>query len=59
MKQDILLYLLDNNIKPLKQLMDMLGYKTTKATDLLAEMAEEELIVRKGNGRDTHYVLNK
>ena len=58
-KQDILLYLLDNNTITRKQLMDMFGYKTTKATDLLAEMAEEELIVRKGNGRGTHYVLNK
>ncbi len=39
--------------------MDVFGYKTTKATDLLAAITEEELLVRKGSGRSTYYVLKE
>ena len=39
--------------------MDVFNFKTTKATNLLAEMREEQLLVRKGSGRGTHYMLNK
>ena len=58
-KQDILLYLLDNKTITRKQVMDVFNFKTTKATNLLAEMTEEKLLVRKGSGRSTYYILKE
>ncbi len=58
-KQDILLYLLDNKTITRKQVIDVFDFKTTKATNLLAEMTEEKLLVRKGSGRSTYYMLKK
>ena len=39
--------------------MDVFNFKTTKATNLLAEMTEEQLLVRKGSGRSTYYILKE
>lgn len=58
-KKDVLIYLLDHGSIARKKVMELLDSKSSKATDLLAEMVEENLITRKGSGRGTYYVLKK
>lgn len=58
-KKDVLIYLLDHGFIARKKVMELLDSKSSKATDLLAEMVEENLITRKGSGRGTYYVLKK
>ena len=42
-----------------KIVMELLGTGRTKADNILSSMLGDELIVRKGAGRGTHYVLNE
>ncbi|MFA7057918.1 MAG: hypothetical protein WC155_10250 [Candidatus Cloacimonadales bacterium] len=57
-KQNILLYLLDNNKITRKKAMESTDFKSSKTSELLTEMANEGLLTKKGKGRATHYILN-
>lgn len=56
-KRDILIYLLDNAIITRKEAAELVGFKNTKTYHILTEMIESNLLIKKGKGRSTHYIL--
>jgi predicted HTH transcriptional regulator len=57
-KQTILLYLLDNSNVSRQKAIELLGLKKTRIHEILAEMVDEGLLIIKGKGKNTHYILN-
>ncbi|GAO31354.1 ATP-dependent DNA helicase [Geofilum rubicundum JCM 15548] len=53
----ILLYLLDNEKISRKNAVELLGVRETKTKEVLNEMLDKKLIVRKGQGRSTFYTI--
>ena len=53
----MLLYLLDNKTINRSATEELLKVKQTKAYELLKELVSMELIMPKGVGRGTHYIL--
>jgi len=53
----ILLYLLDNKTITRKIAVDLLNLQNTKTYEVLNAMVHKGLLVRKGKGRSTYYVL--
>ena len=57
-KQNILLYLLDNNKITRKEAEDLIDFKATKTSKTITEMLKSNLLAKKGKGKNTHYILN-
>lgn len=57
-KQKVLLYLLDNGSITRKQAKNILNFQNTKTYKILTEMVKEDLLIMKGKGKNTHYILN-
>ena len=57
--EKVLLYLLDNKTINRSATEELLKVKQTKAYELLKELVSMDLIVPKGIGRGTHYILKK
>jgi DNA-binding IclR family transcriptional regulator len=38
--------------------IELLGLKKTRIHEILAEMVDEGLLIIKGKGKNTHYILN-
>jgi len=53
----ILLYLLDNKAITRKIAVGLLNLQNTKTYEVLNAMMHKGLLVRKGKGRSTYYVL--
>jgi len=58
-EQKILLYLLDNQKINRKRATELLELKDTKTYEILNLLVKKGLILRKGKGRSTYYVLKK
>ena len=58
-ERKVLLYLLENTTISRKEVLEVLDIKKTKAHEILASLAEKELIKREGQGRGTYYKLAK
>lgn len=57
--EKVLLYLLDNKTINRSAAVKLLGVQKSKAYDILVELVSMDLIVPKGIGRGTHYILKK
>jgi ATP-dependent DNA helicase RecG len=53
----ILIFLLDQGKISRREVMELLGLGATKVKDLLSSLTENNLILRRGQGRSTYYVL--
>jgi ATP-dependent DNA helicase RecG len=53
----ILIYLLDQGKLSRREVMELLGLGETKVKDLFHALTDKKLIVRRGQGRSTYYVL--
>ncbi len=58
-EKKILLYLLDNKTISRKEAVSLLKFQKTKTFDVLNSLVEKGLLIRKGEGRSTYYVLKK
>ncbi len=56
-EKKILLFLLDSGKIFKKDAMQLIGAKETKTKEILNNLIEKNLIIRKGKGRGTYYVL--
>ncbi|MCX7909581.1 MAG: hypothetical protein N2560_08715 [Ignavibacteria bacterium] len=55
----ILLYLLDNKKISRKIAAKLLKFQSTKTYEVLNAMVDKGLLIRKGEGRSTYYILKK
>lgn len=55
----ILLYLLDNKKISRKIAATLLKFQSTKTYEVLNAMVDKGLLIRKGEGRSTYYILKK
>ena len=51
------MYLLENERVTRKEAVGIVGFGETKTKEILNELLKKELIIRKGKGRGTHYIL--
>jgi predicted HTH transcriptional regulator len=56
-EKKILLYLLDNKKISRKIAALLLKFKSTKTYEVLNAMVDKELLIRKGEGRSTYYII--
>lgn len=56
-EKNILLYLLENERITRKEAVGIVGFGETKTKEILNDLLKKELIIRKGKGRGTHYIL--
>ncbi len=58
-KKKILLYILDNGRITRREAVGVTSHQKSKVFEILNEMVKEKLLLTKGKGRATHYILNK
>jgi ATP-dependent DNA helicase RecG len=58
-EKQLLLYILDNKSITRKTAVELLNLQKTKVHEVLASLVDNNLIVRKGQGRSTYYTLAK
>ena len=51
------MYLLENERVTRKEAVGIVGFGETKTKEILNDLLKKELIIRKGKGRGTHYIL--
>lgn len=56
-ERKVLAYLIENESVTSKQTEELLNVKTSRARELLGQMAQKNLIEKRGQSRSTHYVL--
>jgi len=58
-EKKIIEYMVEHGAMTSKQVEELLSIKKSRARELLQQMGEKELVIKKGSSRSTHYVLGE